>query len=395
MSEQGMIIFGAGIVGEATLHACHERGIVVDCFMDDRIKGPVAGMEVIRTSELHERFPKARYFYLTSPNIQDMIRPLGDMGYTGWKSCGEVLKDFDISGIDFQSINGSNQSSRYSTEHVKYLIRTCLHHHDNYLHPERLTVQSVDLIITERCSMKCRDCSNLMQYYEAPENADLNEMLSTIDSFCEKMDEIYEVRVIGGEPFMNKELHLVVEKLTAQDKIKKVAIFTNATIMPREEQWASLQHEKVRFFITEYLQSRKLQPLIEQLEQRKIAYVSEQANGWTECGALEKHDRTIQENEAIFQACCAKNLATLADGRLYRCPFSANAFKLHAVPDYKEDYLVVSQAGREDIRALLRTKTYIDSCDHCNGRSYGDKVIEAAIQTKTPLKYKRYSLEIS
>ena len=165
--------------------------------------------------------------------------------------------------------------------------------------------------------------------------------------------------------------------------------------MPREEQWASLQHEKVRFFITEYLQSRKLQPLIEQLEQRKIAYVSEQANGWTECGALEKHDRTIQENEAIFQACCAKNLATLADGRLYRCPFSANAFKLHAVPDYKEDYLVVSQAGREDIRALLRTKTYIDSCDHCNGRSYGDKVIEAAIQTKTPLKYKRYSLEIS
>ena len=383
-----MIIFGAGIIGEATLHACRGKGIPVECFIDNRIKGPLLGLEVKRLEEA-EVFDKV---LLTSPNILDMILPLRDLGYTGWKSCGEVLRDFDISGIEFQSINGSNQSSRYSTEHVKYLIRTCLHLHDNYMHPERLTVQSVDLIITERCSMKCRDCSNLMQYYERPENADLDEMLATIDSMCEKMDEIYEVRVIGGEPFMNKEIHLVVEKLTSKENIKKVAIFTNATILPKEHQWLAFQNEKVRFFITEYLQSRQLQPLIEQLEKRKIAYVSEQANGWTECASLDKHNRTVPEQEAIFQACCAKNLATLADGRLYRCPFSANAFKLHAVPDYKEDYLVVSEASRDEIRSFLRGKTYIESCDNCNGRSYGDKVITPATQTKTPLKYRKYNL---
>lgn len=388
-----MIIFGAGLIGEATLYACRERGVAVEAFMDNRIRGPVAGLEVIRSGELKERFPEARFFYLTSPNIRDMIEPLGAMGFAGWKSCGEVLRDFDVSDIEFQSVNGSNQSSRYSTEHAKYLIRTCLHHHDNYMHPEKLTVQSVDLIITERCSMKCKDCSNLMQYYQSPENADLNEMLATIDSMCEKMDEMYEVRVIGGEPFMNKELHLVVEKLTAQEKVKKVAIFTNATILPRPEQWAALAHEKVRFFITEYLQSRKLQPLIEELTRRGVAYVSEKANGWTECGALDKHGRTVAANEAIFSACCAKNLATLADGRLYRCPFSANAFKLHAVPDYQDDYLVVSTATREEIRSFLRDKTYIESCDHCAGRSYGDKVIEAGIQVKAPLKYKRYDLK--
>ena len=333
-----MIIFGAGVIGEITLHACRKRGIPVECFVDHRIKGELLGVPIVTLAAA----PDGDIF-LTSPNIQDMIGPVEERGLR-WQSCGDVIKDFDISGIDFQSINGSNQSSKYSIEHVKYLIRTCLHLHDNHMHPEQLTVQSIDLMVTERCSMKCRDCANLMQYYEKPENADLNEMLQTIDTICEKMDEIYEVRVIGGEPFMNKELHLVVEALTRQEKIKKVAIFTNATIMPRDEQWPSLQHEKVRFFITEYLQSRKLQPLIEQLEKRGIAYVSEKANGWTECASLEKHDRTVPEQEAIFRSCCAKNLATLADGRLYRCPFSANAFKLHAVPDYSEDYLVVSDA---------------------------------------------------
>lgn len=388
-----MIIFGAGVIGEATLHACRAKGVPVECFVDDRIRGPLLGVEVIGTLELAARYADAK-FLLTSPNIADMILPLEIMGYEDWQSCGVVLQDFDLSGIEFLSINGSNEASRYSTEHVTYLIRTCLHHHDNYLHPERLTVQSLDLIITERCSMKCRDCSNLMQYYESPENADLNEMLTTIDSMCEKMDEIYEVRVIGGEPFMNKEIHIIVEKLSAQEKIKKVAIFTNATIVPRETQWPALQHEKVRFFITEYDLSRNIRPLTTELDSRGIAYVSEKANGWTDCASLEKHNRTDEENEALWNACCAKNLATLADGNLYRCPFSANAAKLQAVPDYKDDYLIVAKSNSDDIRRFLRGKTYLETCDHCNGHSYGDRVITPAVQTKKPLAYKKYSLAL-
>jgi len=384
------IIFGAGVLGEVTLHAARAKGVYIDHFLDNRLKGSLLGVPIIREDELKG----PHVFYLTSPNIADMIRPLEKLGYEYWESCGGLIRDFDISGLDFVSINGSNQSSKYSTEHVKYLIRTCLHHHENYMHPERLTVQSVDLIVTARCSMKCRDCSNLMAYYENPENADLNEMMATIDTICAKMDEIYEFRVIGGEPFMNKELHLVVEKLCAQANVQKVSIFTNATIQPREHQWAALEHPKVYFFITEYLQSRALQPLTAALKLRGISYVSEKANGWTDCAALDKHNRTWDEQAAIFQACCAKNLASLADGRLYRCPFSANAAKLGAVPDFKDDYLVVANASREQIRSFLRDKPFINACDHCNGRSYGDKVITPAIQVKTPLKYRKYALEV-
>ena len=384
------IIFGAGIIGEATLYACRKRGISVECFVDDRIKGPLLGLPVIRTTELEYLYPKAK-FYLTSPNIEDMIRPLRSMGYEEWKSCGDVLADFDVSGIEFLSINGSNKSSLYSTEHVKYLISTCLHHHYNYANPEKLTVQSVDLMITEKCSMKCRDCSNLMQYYEHPENADMAEMLAMIDGLCDKMDEIYEFRVIGGEPFMHKELHTVVAYTTAKPNVRKVAIFTNATIVPRDHQWAALQNEKVRLFITDYDElSRNRLNLVAELEARGIAYVCEKANGWTDCASLEKHNRTVKDNEAVWAQCCAKNLATLADGRLYRCPFAANAHKLKAVPDYKGDYLEVANAGKEQIRTFLREKTYIEACDHCNGRSYGAPVITAGIQTKVPLKYVKY-----
>ena len=388
-----MIIFGAAIIGEVTLHAARAAGIPVECFVDNRIKGELLGVPIVTEQALTVADHGSTLFCLTSPNIEDMITPLKKRGLTHWVSCGEFIRDFDITGIDFISINGSNKQSRYSPEHVKYLIRTALHHHDNYLHPERLTVQSVDLIITEKCSMKCKDCSNLMQYYEDPKDADFDETIRSLHDLCEVMDEIYEVRVIGGEPFVNKQIHLIVEYLNRQPKIHKVSIFTNATIVPREHQWAALQHEKVRVFITDYDDlSRNITPLIKQLEERNIAYVNEKANGWTDCASLEKHNRTDEANKAIWDQCCAKNLATLADGRLYRCPFAANAFKLGAVPDYKDDYLPVQAAGREAVRDYLRGKRFLDTCDHCNGRSYGDEVITPGIQTKVPLKYRRYTL---
>jgi sulfatase maturation enzyme AslB (radical SAM superfamily) len=380
-----VIIFGAGIVGEVTLQACRAKGLPVECFIDDRVEGFVAGVPITKFADFTNVYVQGVTVYLTSPNIDDMVKPLEKAGFKNWKSCGELIQDFDISTCDWSH-------HPYSVEHIKYLVRTALHHHDNYLHPEKLTVQSIDLIVTERCSMKCRDCSNLMQYYEKPENADLNEMLTTIDQISERMDEIYEVRVIGGEPFMNKEWHLVVEKLNQQPKVKKVSIFTNATIVPREHQWASLQHEKVRLFVTDYDSlSRNIRPLVEELNKRGIAYVNEKANDWTDCASLEKHNRTVRENEELFDKCCAKNLATLADGRLYRCPFAANADKLSAVPDYPQDYVKVGESTREGISRFLRGKTYIEACDHCNGRSYGDPLITPAIQTVKPLKYFKYA----
>ena len=381
-----MIIFGAATLGEVTLAACWRRGVPIECFVDDRVTGPIRGVEVIRTTEVKARYPAAG-FYLTSPNIEDMIKPLEALGYDNWLSFGVVVKADEITPDDFSD-------AEYTVEHVKYLARTALHHHENYLHPERLTVQSVDLIITEKCSMKCKDCSNLMQYYEHPENADLNETLKSIDDLAERMDEIYEVRVIGGEPFVNKDWHLIVEKLSTVEKVKRISIFTNATIVPRDYQWKSLEHPKVRLFITDYDElSRNIRPLVAALEERKIAYVSEKANGWTECASLEKHERTVAENESLWTACCAKNLATLADGKLYRCPFAANAFKLGAVPDYKEDYLVVAESDRDAVKRFLREKTYIETCDHCNGRSYGDTVITPAVQVKKPLAYTKYVLK--
>ncbi|NOS76790.1 MAG: radical SAM protein [Nitrospira sp.] len=385
------IIFGAGVIGEVLFQACSAAGVKVDCFCDDKVKGPVCGRKVLHSSELRGNYQDA-IFFIASANIKDMVDRLKDLGYSKWHSCGLLLRDFKAS-------QESVGSSAFTPEHVEYKVSTCVLCHDNYMNPDRLFVQSVDIIITEKCSMKCTDCSNLMQYYEKPENVELDETLKTIEAFCRNMDDIYEFRIIGGEPFMNKELHLVVEKLILEPKVKKIAIFTNGTILPRETQIPSLQNSKVTLFITDYDElSRKLAELTQLLDERGIAYFSQKAQGWTDCASLEKHNRTLEQGVEVFKECCAKNLATLSEGRLYRCPFHANGARLKAIPDVEEDFIdflekplneIDSTEMRKRLRSFLVEKTYIEACDYCNGRPYGAPKIIPAIQIDKPLPYKK------
>ena len=37
-------------------------------------------------------------------------------------------------------------------------------------------MRSVDIVVTEKCTMKCVDCSNLMQFFEKPESYEIDEM---------------------------------------------------------------------------------------------------------------------------------------------------------------------------------------------------------------------------
>lgn len=375
-----IIIFGAGLIGELTLRAARARGQLISCLADDRRFGILQDHFVLTTANVREAYRDA-HFVLTSPNPEGQVDRLRELGFTSWESCERLLEGFDIASATLQP-------HEYSPAHMRYLVDTCIANHRAYLKPERLALQSLDLMVTEKCSMKCKDCSNLMQYYEKPEDAPVEETCATIDALLSEMDEVQEFRLIGGEPFMHRELHRFAAHCTAHPKIAKVCIFTNGTVMPRE--WAAFEHPKIHFFITNYdALSRKLRPLVAELEARKIGYVCEHANEWTDCASLEKHNRTEAENKGVFADCCARHLATLHQGRLYRCPFAANAFSLKAVPDYAGDYLPI-HAPRAALAAFLRGKGPLGTCDHCNGRSFGAPLIEPAIQAKKPLTYHRY-----
>jgi sulfatase maturation enzyme AslB (radical SAM superfamily) len=388
-----VVIYGAGIVGKVLLSLCKEEGIAVDCFCDSSEKvaqEKFCDKEVIFAPDLKKKYKEA-IFLISVVAIKDVVDFLRELGFSNWYAGGLLLKDSDI----FQ-----NQPDA-SIDYTKYAIETCILCHDGYLNPDKLFLRSIDIIITERCSLKCRGCSNLMQYYEKPQNCDTDTLFKSIDAFCAVFDEVMDFRIIGGEPFMNIEWPIIVKKLTDNSKTKRVVIYTNGTIIPNEKHISYLKNEKVVVVISDYgALSRNLAGLKQMLEKNKISHYVMEINEWLDCSAITPHNRSVEGNMEIFKKCCAKNMATLSDGKFFRCPYAANAVRLSAVPDNKNDYVDLFQepldekgilATKNKIREYLSNNNYLQICDFCSGRPLSGSAIPPNIQTEKALPYHKYN----
>ena len=86
----------------------------------------------------------------------------------------------------------------------------------------------------------------------------------------------------------------------------------------------------------------------------------------------------------------------MTDGKIFRCPFSANVERLMAIPEAESDFISLRgirdkthkiEDTKEKLRWFLREKPFLSACDSCNGRTYGDPEITPGIQTNTPIEY--------
>jgi len=363
-----MIIFGAGVVGEALFYACRKNNIRIDCFCDNNTsKKELLGLKVVRPSEAK----KGQEFIIASTYIKDIVAQLKLLGHENWHTCNEFLTDFNVFDYTYS----------VPTDFAVYVINTCMLCQRKYVDKDGLFLHTVDIMITEKCTLRCRDCSNLMQYYKHPANCDTVELFDSIDKLCSIVDEVNDFRVIGGEVFLNKDWYLIVNRLVDKNKARKILIYSNGTIIPRNID--KMKTTNVLFLITDYGKdlSRKKDDMIKLLKKLNISYHSFEAKGWTNCAEIAKHERSEKENLDLFSRCCANDLLTLSNGRLYKCPFAANLSRLNVID---VDYVELND--KERIKNFIGKRISLAACDYCNGRSWDAPHITPAIQAKSPVE---------
>ena len=76
----------------------------------------------------------------------------------------ELLENTDFSKIKMDFNQYQHNAIQREIAHHKH---ACEKYYDNA--KDVLNLKAMDIVVTERCSMKCRDCSNLMQYYVKPQ----------------------------------------------------------------------------------------------------------------------------------------------------------------------------------------------------------------------------------
>ncbi len=383
-----IVIYGALNSDESIIHACEKMGIDIECICDDSLRkaNSVWCNRPVRTfSDVIKKYGNV-VFILNISYIKPIIEKIEKAGCE-WYSC-KVIVHSPI----FQNLTGIEEF-----EYEKGEAERACYCHDNYLLPSKLYMSNIDVVVTERCSLRCKECSNLMQFYERPVDYGTDKIIQNVKKLLDIVDGIYELRFIGGEPFMNRDLHTIMSAFLEDEKVERLLIYTNATIVPNEKQWEVFDNKKIIFMITNYGKdkSRNFDCLIQELKNRKITYHVLRMDYWNPCDTFEDHHRNEDELEDIFKNCCVKNYVTLIGDKIFRCPYAAHAMNLSAVPYNENDLYDLSANNRhiqrkEMLREYLFNIKKMETCQYCSSRAFDSVLIPVAEQCEEPRKYKKY-----
>ena len=383
-----VIIYGAGIIGDQIFEICVENGIDIDCFCDSSsfIDGKKKfGLDIVDLQSIRDQYRDA-LFLIGSVDIRAAISELDALKFRNWFPGGRLLEKEQ----EYQTPNQLHMNWK------AYQTSICIESHQAYV-DGALFVRSAEVIITERCSLKCKDCSNLMQYYTDPKHCDVSLILKSLSAFFASVDDILEFRILGGEPFLNHEWPRVVQQAIDEPKVRRIVVITNGTIVPIHAGWECLKDPKVRLNISNYgSHSRKYEALIDFAEQNGIRYWVYKAEVWNDCAQVRDYGRSEAENKEVFRHCWSKNIwTTLSDGKLYRCPYAANVERLEASPHFSDDHIdlldmtISPQDLKVKVKDYLLYKESLKTCGFCSGVVL-NRNVEPALQTYRPLSYQRY-----
>jgi organic radical activating enzyme len=243
----------------------------------------------------------------------------------------------------------------------------------------------INLIISEVCNLRCKECLSLMPYHTNPRHFDIERLKRSIDVFCE--DRYIEFLFIeGGETFVYPDLVELFKYLLEIPQIEKILIATNGTIFPNEEVLSLLSDPKflVRFSIYGQL-SKRLEEFVSECDERRINYVV-RSQTWRKFSAIPLKPHTEEEVKEIASDCCkltGVNRPHLIDGTLYRCPFAGFGGRLGLFPVESGDYvdLLSNDDDLQDkINAFILNPKPVGACYYCSGRGHTNESVPVAEQ---------------
>ncbi len=255
---------------------------------------------------------------------------------------------------------------------------------------KKFVILQVEIALTTRCSLRCRDCSNLMQYYQNPCDVDVKRNIRAISRICEAADHIMYFHVLGGEPFLYKDLAVVLKFMAARPEIGEIVVFTNGTLIPSDDVVAVLRKRKFRVVISCYGKlSRKTGELEQLLSDHHIRYqINKEEFYWETHGDVSPRNRSSRELKRQFLE-CSTLCRSIFNGELHYCPRSGHASDLGFITPQRQEYVDLSDesVSIDKLRKMLMSffycrRKYITACKYCDKGSRCVKKVTPGIQMK-------------
>lgn len=237
---------------------------------------------------------------------------------------------------------------------------------------DKINIEYLELVVTTKCTLKCKDCANLIPLYKNPYSIEFNVIKESLLILLENVESIEKFRILGGEPFLYDDLDKVINLTLKEDKIKKVEIVTNGTIYPQNMKLIeTMINEKIKVVISDYGDLSKNKDKLLQMKKKyginaellKIDY-------WLDYSKIHCRNRSESDLQQQYTR-CNHQCMSLFNGVLYECPRCGHGMDLGIIEKKENEYINLLEDNADNIgEKLIKTfsgnKKFISACNYCD-----------------------------
>lgn len=309
--------------------------------------------------------------YKTKDIIKRRIQYIESVGKDMYDYKQQIIREY--SRCLYQ--RGIRQSGK--TEHTKKKL----------LNGDKFIISRIAVSVTNQCSLNCRDCNNLMPYCKEKFTIEVKEQIRDLQRLLSYVDGIINVEVIGGEPFVYRQLPELLQYLCEEPKIQFVEITSNGTIIPSTELVGLLQHSKICVLLSDYgkVNSERAKKTYQWLRQNQIHVQCLKNRKWILPGSIVRRKKSrLRMKYEYFHCDARKDCRTLYKGNLYVCGRAPVLDELGVLKDRSSLLNIRKMStsmsiGREQLQSFFNND-YAECCAYCDCSSDDSFWIDSGIQ---------------
>ena len=302
----------------------------------------------------------------------------------------EIIEKYNIKTIFFRRYLMENAEKNFLVKFQKFLLWKegsflnpqlkekyyndfLIEEVNNFYEKGELNIPQCEFVITTRCSLKCKYCSNLMPLFNEKTHSDLSfeDFKKDFDILINNVNRIRKFCLIGGEPLINKEIYKMLDYAASNEKIDLIEIISNGTIIPSKELIETIKkyNNKVYFYFSNYSVNKdikilKYDEIFKILKDENIKYQSAKDLYWVKEEPLKERNYSEDQLKNVFKYCCNNSCISILNGEYHVCPKSSSGKRLGIIDVNDYVNLRTSKDLRKDLIDFYE-KEYFDACKYC------------------------------
>lgn len=374
-----VVIFGAGRGGWYVMKVLEHYGVSINAFADnDPCKhGMYSNYFVHSPEDIARKFPEALVFLgVFTPNAANMVRE--QLLKLNFHHIYYGLDAFLFVYLTVVTGRKCNKEVLAQSIHILFENYSAGPNHYGYNEENHFVSPFVTSVITQKCSLRCRDCGQLIPNYKSPVHFSVECIVNDIKQYAKAFDVVPEISLHGGEPFLHPDIQRICSEVATIPNIVYISFITNGTILPSDDTLRQLSACGADILQSDYGSlSKKQTKLFTACQEHNIYCEFVYTNPtkmWTRPAApFRKHNRSVKDNNEIYKKCVSSKVCCqIMDGELHRCPFSMHASHQGSFPKVKSDFVRLNDPNmpdeilKEKIRSFLSQNIALSACDYCD-----------------------------